>query len=68
MAKKKPEPHLIPDDRVFRCSVCKMPFINDDTLKRSFAGHLRMAHKPGQTSEDFSQAAVRIARETTEKS
>jgi 20S proteasome alpha/beta subunit len=33
----------------------------------AFEEHLLKAHKPGQTSEDASQAAVRIVREATER-
>jgi hypothetical protein len=33
----------------------------------AFSDHLSKAHRPGQTSEDFSQAAVRVVKEATEK-
>ena len=62
-------PHLIADGSLQRCSVCRYPFFPDTQPSKSeaFAEHLRKAHKPGQTSEDFSQAAVRVVKEATEK-
>jgi hypothetical protein len=62
------EPNLIDDDGVMRCSVCKFPFDSDvrPSLTVAFTEHLFKAHKPGQTSEDSSQAALRIVREATE--
>jgi hypothetical protein len=45
-----------------------MPFPPDEPSLRdeAFAKHVRKAHRPGQTSEDFSQAALRVVREATE--
>ena len=43
------------------------PFPPDvKSIDAAFADHLRTAHRPGQTSEDFSQAAARVVREATE--
>ena len=63
------EPHLIADGDVKRCSVCGYPFLADEmaSIDPAFAEHLRKAHKPGQTSEDFNQAAARVVREATDK-
>src|ERR1039458_3670197 len=63
------EPHLIADGDVKRCSVCGYPFLADEmaSIDTAFAEHLRKAHKPGQTSEDFNQAAARVVREATDK-
>jgi hypothetical protein len=68
MAKKQPGPHLIDDGHVFRCSVCGYPFQHDaqPSLSSVFAQHLLKAHQPGQTTEDSSQAALRVVREATE--
>jgi DNA-binding helix-hairpin-helix protein with protein kinase domain len=68
-AKDKLPPHLIPDGRYQRCSVCKMPFLadSDRSLSEDFANHVQRLHKPGQTAEDVNQAAARIVREATEK-
>ena len=61
-------PHLITDHNLQRCSVCGYPFPADvhPSMSVAFAEHLSKAHKPGQTTEDFSQAAARIVREATE--
>jgi hypothetical protein len=61
-------PHLIDYQGARRCSVCKMPFPPDAKPSRdeAFAAHVVKAHSPGQTSEDFSQAALRVVREATE--
>jgi hypothetical protein len=69
MTKKKLPPHLIPDGELERCSVCGRPFPPDakPSVSLAFSEHLRNAHKPGQTIEDASQAALRIVREATEK-
>jgi hypothetical protein len=73
MAKKKAKdklpPHLIPDGRFQRCSICKMPFHteSDRSLSEDFANHVKRLHQPGQTSEDFSQAAFRAVKEATDK-
>lgn len=66
--KNKSEPRLIADGDLQRCSVCGYPFESDvqPTMSVAFAEHLRKAHKPGQTSEDFNQAAARVVRESTE--
>jgi hypothetical protein len=69
MAKKlQSDPHLIPDSNLQRCSVCGYPFPADvhPSMSVAFAEHLRKAHQPGQTTEDSSQAALRIVREATE--
>lgn len=68
MSNPKP-PHLILSQGSQRCSVCKYPFAADvkPSLSAAFAEHLLKAHKPGQTTEDFSQAAVRVVREATDK-
>src|SRR5208337_810073 len=62
-----PVPHLITDGNLKRCSVCGYPFQPDvqPSVSVAFADHLSRAHKPGQTNEDFSQAAARIVREAT---
>jgi hypothetical protein len=70
MAKKKLVlPRLVPDGDLKRCSVCGYPFSSDvkPSLDVAFADHLRKTHKPGQTTEDASQAALRVVREATEK-
>ena len=61
--------HLIDDGSLKRCSICKYPFPPDvePSVDRAFTDHLLRAHKPGQTSEDFSQAAVRVVREATDR-
>ena len=69
MAKKHhAEPHLIQDGNLNRCSVCGYPFPTDvlPSLNVAFAEHLLKAHQPGQTTEDSSQAALRVVREATE--
>jgi hypothetical protein len=68
MARKRLEPHLIDYQGARRCSVCKMPFPPDAKPSRdeAFAAHVVKTHRPGQTSEDFSQAALRVVREATE--
>jgi hypothetical protein len=62
-------PQLIAAGNLKRCSVCGYPFLPDvkPSMSVAFADHLLRAHKPGQTTEDFSQAAVRVGREATEK-
>jgi hypothetical protein len=62
------EPCLISDGNLKRCSVCGYPFPADvkPSMSVAFAEHLRKAHLPGQTTEDSSQAALRIVREATE--
>jgi hypothetical protein len=69
MPKEKLLPHLIPDGRLQRCSVCGYPFEPDvkPSMSVAFSDHLSKAHKPGQTTEDFNQAAARVVRESTEK-
>jgi hypothetical protein len=61
-------PHWVLDGYTKRCSVCGYPFPRDvkPSIDAAFAEHLSKAHKPGQTSEDSSQAALRIVREATE--
>jgi|SRR5271157_5909540 len=63
------EPHLIADGDVKRCSVCGYPFPADvmASIDTALALHLRTAHKPGQTTEDFNQAAARVVRGSTDK-
>jgi hypothetical protein len=60
-------PRLIADGNLKRCSICGYPFEPDvhPSMSVAFAEHLSKAHQPGQTSEDFSQAAVRVVREAT---
>lgn len=62
------EPHLIRDGNAERCSVCGYPFPADvhPSMSVAFAEHLRKAHQLGQTTEDSSQAALRVVREATE--
>ena len=69
MAKRKP--HLTRASSLGsldRCSVCGYPFPADvrPSLSVAFAEHLLKAHQPGQTTEDSSQAALRVVREATE--
>jgi len=61
-------PHLIRDGNLERCSVCGYPFPADvrPSMSVAFAEHLLKAHQPGQTTEDSSQAALRVVREATE--
>jgi hypothetical protein len=70
MAKNsKSEPRLIgKGDNLKRCSVCGYPFPADvhPSMSVAFAEHLLKAHQPGQTTEDSSQAALRVVREATE--
>ena len=56
-----PVPHLVPDGNLKLCSVCGYPFQPDvhPSMSVAFADHLDEAHKPGQTSEDVSQAGAR---------
>jgi len=56
------------DGKVRRCSVCGYPFPPDvqPSIDVAFTEHLMKAHKPGQTTEDSSQAALRVVREATE--
>ncbi len=65
----KLSPQLIADGNLKRCSVCGYPFPADvkPSMSVAFADHLLKAHKPGQTTEDFNQAAVRVVGEATEK-
>ncbi len=69
MARTKLPPHLIDYQGAQRCSICKMPFPSDaqPSLDKAFAEHVITAHRPGQTSEDFSQAAARVVKEATDK-
>jgi hypothetical protein len=68
MAKEPLPPHLIADGNLKRCSVCGYPFPADvhPSMSVAFAEHLLKAHQPGQTTEDSSQAALRVVREATE--
>ena len=68
MPAKRSHPRLIDYQGARRCSVCKMPFPPDakPSVPEAFAQHLINVHKPGQTSEDSSQAALRVVREATE--
>jgi hypothetical protein len=68
MSRQKIQPHLIPDGNLERCSVCGYPFPTGvrPSLSVAFAEHLLKAHRPGQTTEDSSQAALRVVREATE--
>jgi hypothetical protein len=69
MPAKKHHPRLIDYQGARRCSICKMPFSPDakPSIHEAFAQHVINAHKPGQTTEDFSQAAARAAKEATDK-
>ena len=69
MPKAKLLPHLIADGSLQRCSVCGYPFPADvhPSMSMAFSDHLSKAHKPGQTTEGFNQAAARVVREATEK-
>ena len=69
MAKETLPPHLFADGDLKRCSVCGHPFDPDvkPSMSVAFSDHLSKTHRPGQTSEDFSQAAVRVVKEATEK-
>jgi|SRR5271167_1914078 len=62
-------PQLIADGNLKRCSVCGYPFQPDvkPSMSVAFSDHLLKAHKPGQTTEDLSQAAVRTVKEATDK-
>lgn len=62
-------PHLIEYQGATRCSVCKMPFAPDTkpSVDEAFADHVRKAHRPGKTLEDFSQAAFEAVKEVTDK-
>ena len=61
-------PRLVADGNLQRCSVCGYPLPADvhPSMSVAFAEHLLKAHQPGQTTEDSSQAALRIVREATE--
>jgi hypothetical protein len=61
-------PRLIVGGNLKRCSVCGYPFPEDirPSMSVAFAEHVLKAHKPGQASEDVTQAAARIVRATTE--
>ena len=70
MAKQPPsEPHLIRSGNLDRCSICGYPFQRDvrPSVNVCVCEHLLKAHQPGQTTEDSSQAALRVVREATEK-
>lgn len=63
-------PHLIDYQGAQRCSICMMPFPSDakSSVDEAFAKHVIKAHRPGQTSEDFSQAAAPLpANESASK-
>jgi len=49
--KTKAEPHLIPDGKLLRCSVCSYPIQPDEKLSVTvaFAKHLLSAHPPEPT-------------------
>jgi hypothetical protein len=66
--KQQFDPHLIRDGNLQRCSVCGYPFPADvhPSMSVVFSEHLLKAHQPGQTTEDSSQAALRVVREATE--
>jgi rubredoxin len=61
-------PYLVADGSMQRCSVCGYTFEPDvkPSVSEAFEDHLRQAHKPGQTTEDVSQAAVLVVGESTE--
>ena len=60
-------PHLIDYMGAKRCSICKMPFPrgSDEEVNVAFADHVRMNHRPSQTTEEINQAAVSIVRDAT---
>jgi len=59
-------PHWKLDGYVKRCSFCGYPFPeNVLSIDQAFKEHMKTAHRPGQTSEDISQAAARVVREAT---
>ncbi len=66
--RQQSKPRLIRDGNLERCSVCGYPFPADvhPSMSVAFAEHLLKAHQPGQTTEDSSQAALRVVREATE--
>jgi hypothetical protein len=53
-------PRLIADGDLQRCSICEYPFPADvrPSMSVAFADHLLKAHRPGQASEDSSQAVA----------
>jgi len=61
-------PHWVLDrSGVKRCSICGYPFPDKVlSIDKAFKEHFAQAHKPGQTTEDSSQAALRVVREATE--
>ena len=65
--KTKLPPHWMLDGNVKRCSVCGHPLLPqvEASIDAVFAEHVRTAHKPSQTPEDSSQAALRVVREAT---
>jgi hypothetical protein len=48
----QPDPYLIADGNLERCSVCGYPFPSDvkPSMSVAFAQHLLKAHQPGQPS------------------
>jgi hypothetical protein len=58
LARNKPEPCLIADGNLQRCSGGGYPFPADvrPSMNVAFAEHLMKAHKSGQTSEDANQS------------
>ncbi|MGA8874617.1 MAG: hypothetical protein WCC25_19110 [Candidatus Korobacteraceae bacterium] len=60
-------PHWTSDGGVKRCSICGHPFPKETiSIDKAFKEHFAQAHKPGQKTEDSSQAALRVVREATE--
>jgi hypothetical protein len=51
-----------------RCPICNMPFSPSDKppMQEVLENHIEKQHRPGQKSEDSSQAALRIVRGATE--
>jgi hypothetical protein len=67
MAHKRIPPHLVDYQGAQRCSICKMPFPPDSkpSVDKAFVEQVK-AHRPGQSTEDSSQAALRVVRGATE--
>ena len=55
MERKRIQPRLIDYQGAQHCSICKMPLPSDvkPSLDEAFAAHVRKAHRPDQTTEDF---------------
>jgi len=55
-----PEPHLIPDGKSQRCSLCGHSFPADvnPSMSVAFAEHLQSAHLPERAATDVDQDAA----------